>query len=174
MGFPYSILYYTTSLIHILQCTITISNRMHAISTSHTYMFLQIYLIIILYIYYQHIDPCLSFLSNPLKTQHTTLQHHTSPTCPIRTQPYSTCCATPFHNNRADTMHTWERIHTSLKLSSTYNRPHLVSDGLPRYSCQSLLLDNAHIHSQPIWPDALDFPKPTSLVSRHFILLMYL
>ena len=85
-------------------------------------------------------DPCLSFLSNPLKTPHTTLQDHTSPTYPIRTQPYSTCCPTPFHNNRAHTMHTWERIHTSLKLSSTYNRPHLVSDGLPRYSSQTTLL----------------------------------
>ena len=86
-------------------------------------------------------------MSNPLKTPHTTLQDHTSPTYPIRTQPYSTCCPTPFHNNRAHTMHTWERIHTSLKLSSTYNRPHLVSDGLPRYSSQSLLLDNAHSFS---------------------------
>ena len=39
-------------------------------------------------------------------------------------------------------MHTWERIHTSLKLSWTYNRPY----GLPRYSSQSLPLDNAHNH----------------------------
>ena len=97
---------------------------MHAISTSHSYhVFTDLSNYNFIYINYQHIDPCLSFLSNPLKTPHTTLQDHTSPTYPIRTQPYSTCCPTPFHNNRAHTMHTWERIHTSLKLSSTYNRP---------------------------------------------------
>ena len=92
-------------------------------------MLLQIYLILILYIYHQYIDPCLLVFSNPLKTSHKTPQDQTSPTYPIRTQPYSTCY----------------QIY-SIKLSSTYNRPHLVSDGLPRYSSQSLLVDNAPIH----------------------------
>lgn len=43
---------------------------------------------------------------------------------------YPTCSLlnTSSHN-RAHTIQTWERIHTSHKQSSTYNRPHLVSDG---------------------------------------------
>ena len=125
-------------------------------------MFLQIYLIIVLYIYiYIYITnilvPVSLFCLVLPKTPHTTPQDHTSPTDPTRTQPYSTCCPTPFHNNRAHTIHTWERIHTSLKLSSTYNQSHLVSDGLPRYSSQLL---PPHIHH------IISILKPTNMARR--------
>ena len=116
---------------------------MHAISTSHTYMFLQIYPIIILYIDITNILILVSLFCLILSKHHIQLYRTTLVQHILSEHNHIQHVAQLHSTTTARTQCIPGNEYTSLKLSSTYNRPHLVSDGLPRYSSQSLLLDNA-------------------------------
>ena len=141
-------------------------------------MFLQIYLIIILYIYILPIYWSLSLFfvwssqKHHIQLHRTTLVQHILPehnhTQHVAQHHSTTTACTQYTPGNKYIHHLNCHQHTIdlIQYQMDYR------DTALSYYCHISIISYPSLN-QPIWPDALDFPKPTtSLVSRHFILLI--